>query len=306
MRSLIIYILISLYICPTFCRADTPLSGIEWQAFWIKQKNEVEIPDSLLFGDQSAPIFRKEFRVKPGIREATLHITGLGYYEAYLNHEKIGDLQLDPAWTHYSKRIYYSTFNVTAALQKKEEHCLGVMAGNGWYNPLPMPMWGRINLREHLPVGDPCFIAQLHLEYENGDREIILSDDQWKVSESDVRRNNVYLGEVIDRRLDPGRWASYGYNDSNWQYAVIDLSPKGELLPQPQPPIRITEQIRPAGVFKKRPRQLYSRYGDKLCRKHPHTASGRKRRQYNSHLRGTTLSGWLTQFYDQHCRTDKR
>jgi alpha-L-rhamnosidase len=54
---------------------------------------------------------------------------------------------LDPAWTDYTKKIYYSEYDVTSLI-KNGENCLGVSLGNGFYNPLPLKMWGRINLRK--------------------------------------------------------------------------------------------------------------------------------------------------------------
>ena len=38
---------------------------------------------------------------------ARLYVSGLGYYEASLNGERVGDHVLDPGWTMYGKRVYY-------------------------------------------------------------------------------------------------------------------------------------------------------------------------------------------------------
>ena len=51
--------------------------------------------------------------------------------------------------------------------------------GNGWYNPLPIKMFGR-NFREHLPIGQPQFIARLNINYTDGTTQTIVSDESGK------------------------------------------------------------------------------------------------------------------------------
>ncbi len=51
-----------------------------------------------------APLFRKEFNVKGKVTSAVAYVTGLGYFELYLNGEKVGDDLLVPNQTNYGKR----------------------------------------------------------------------------------------------------------------------------------------------------------------------------------------------------------
>ena len=37
------------------------------------------------------------------------------------------------------------------------------MLGNGWYNPMPIRLFQRWNLRDYLTVGKPCLKAQLRI-----------------------------------------------------------------------------------------------------------------------------------------------
>ena len=94
-------------------------------------------------------MFRKSFPVKGSVKKARLYISGLGYYLSYINGKRIGDHELDTGWTDYVDRVYYSTYDVTELIQNGD-NCLGVMVGNGWYNPLPLKMWGGKNIREAL------------------------------------------------------------------------------------------------------------------------------------------------------------
>ena len=99
-----------------------------------------------------------------------LYITAAGYYKASLNGKQVGKNALDPAWTDYSKRIYYTSYDVTSMLEDGD-NCLGVSLGNGFYNPLPLRKWGRRNLRNDLTVGKPAFLAIMIIYYDNGETE---------------------------------------------------------------------------------------------------------------------------------------
>ena len=85
------------------CLANTENSPFR-DAAWIGEVVVDLIPDSLMYGDHPAPLFRKEFFVKRDLQSATLYITAAGYYRAFINGEDIGMNYLDPAWTDYSKK----------------------------------------------------------------------------------------------------------------------------------------------------------------------------------------------------------
>jgi alpha-L-rhamnosidase len=222
------------------------LNHNDWKAKWINDGKRNPVIDADFYKFDPAPLFRKEFNLTKPVKNARLYISGLGYYEATLNGKRIGDHLLDPGWTNYSKRIYYSTYEITGQLQKK--NCFGVTLGNGWYNPLPLRMWGRKNLREHLPVGRPRFIAQLDITYEDDSAESITSDENWKVTAGPILRNNIYLGEIYDGRKDIPGWDTHGFNDSAWAKASLVSGPGGKMVSQPTAPIRERATIKPVKI----------------------------------------------------------
>ncbi len=223
------------------------LDDADWQAQWINDGKTDPNNDEDFYKDDPAPLFRKTFDLSKKVMKARLYITGLGYYEARLNGSRIGDHALDPTWTAYSKRVFYSTYDVTEQLQDGA-NCLAVMLGNGWYNPLPLRMWGHLNLRQHLTVGRPRFIAQLEIELADGTRQTITTDEHWKVTEGPLRRNSIYLGEVYDAREEVPNWDRPDGDDTNWGQAVMAKGPIGALLAQPLPPIRVTTTLKPVKI----------------------------------------------------------
>ncbi|MEN6407816.1 MAG: family 78 glycoside hydrolase catalytic domain [Thermoguttaceae bacterium] len=220
------------------------LDPSDWEARWINDGRAT--PDQVgdFFRDDPAPLFRKEFPIDKPVRSARLYVTGLGYYAARLNGADVGDRLLDPGWTDYEKRVFYSTYDVTSRIVQGR-NCLGLVAGNGWYNPLPMKMFGRFNLRNYLTVGRPRVLAQLEIELADGTRQIIATDDTWKTAPGPILRNNIYLGEVYDARRELPGWDRPGLKDAAWTPAKFALESVGLLQAQPQPPIVATGKLKP-------------------------------------------------------------
>ena len=219
----------------------------DWKGKWITDGMEFPKNDEGFYEIIPSPLFRKSFTVNKEVKRASLFISGLGYYEAFLNGEKVGDHWLDPGWTQYAKTVYYSAYDVTPQIQKGE-NAIGAMLGNGWYNPLPMKMFGRWNLREYLTIGKPKLLAQLEIEYTDGSRERVVTDEGWKVTEGPVVKNNVYLGEWYDARLEKEGWKKAGYNDKKWQKVRQAEAPAGELSWQYIPAIKKTKTLVPKTI----------------------------------------------------------
>ncbi len=224
----------------------------EWMADWINAGDKIPENEEDFYKDHPAPLFRRDFTVDKQVDRARLYISGLGYYEATLNGKRVGDHMLDPGWTTYSKRVLYSTYDVSDLMQTGG-NCLGVMVGNGWYNPLPMKMWGVYNLRDHLTIGQPRFIARLTIRYTDGTTSTIVTGKEWKTHAGPVMRNNIYLGEVYDARREIEEWNIYGFDDSGWRHAEVASDAVGELQAQRQPPVRITGKLNPVQLTEPEP-----------------------------------------------------
>lgn len=222
-------------------------SASDWKAKWIGDGSVPPENDEGFYEKIPVPLFRKTFEVEHDVMGARLYISGIGYYEAYLNGGKMGDHMLDPGWTNYGKTTYYTVYDIKDLLNVGD-NAVGVMLGNGWYNPLPMQLFGRWNLREILTIGQPKLIAQIHVKYKNGKEAIVTSDETWKTAPGPIMKNNIYLGEMYDARFEKVGWTGTGYNDAEWKRASVTTAPGGELKYQFIPPIKQTKTIRPVAI----------------------------------------------------------
>lgn len=126
--------------------------------------------------------------------QASLHVAVLGYARIWLNGTRVGSAELLGDWTNYAKLVYYDTFDVTGLLREGTNE-FAIELGNGWYNPSPLTMFGKYNLRARLAeVGTPAVLVSLDIDGEM----LVSSDETWTYSEGPLLFNNVYLGETWD------------------------------------------------------------------------------------------------------------
>ncbi|MEO8764022.1 MAG: family 78 glycoside hydrolase catalytic domain [Ginsengibacter sp.] len=218
------------------------LLASDWQAKWIGDGRKNPEKDEDYYKEDRMPLIRKEFVVPKKIAQARLYISGLGYYEMFLNGQKIGDHVLDPGFTTYKKQVMYVVYDITPSLHNGR-NVAGIMLGSGWWNPLPMKIFGRFDLRKIQETGRPCVKAEIHLKYSDGTSENIVTDEKWETAPGPITQNNVYLGEKYDARLEQKNWNKADANKDSWRNAVIVNGPSGILTVQMQPAIKITKVI---------------------------------------------------------------
>ncbi len=210
------------------------LNAEDWQAEWIgvPWQGEDAIPrpsrprripgssiePSLIPGEipPPAPMLRKEFKISGEIKSARAYVTGLGFFELYMNGQKVGEDVLVPNVTLYGKRddlgsigvlirdnfreyrVMYLAYDVKDLLEQGD-NVIGTLLGNGFYNPASYWCQG---------YGTPRFLGQLHIIYEDGTEQVIGSDESWKASKSPILMDMVYDGEHYDARLEQNGWSA--------------------------------------------------------------------------------------------------
>jgi len=207
------------------------LNESDWEGEWIGTDASI-----------SAPLLRKDFEIDKEVKTARAYIAGLGWYELYINGQRVGDHVLDPATTGYEKRVLYVTYDVTEML-KSGQNALGVMLGNGWYSEP-----GRNRYSD-----SPRLLMQVNVEFTDGSVINVSTNRTWKASEGPITRNDLYCGETYNAMLEKPGWDAAGYDDSGWGHAVNRGNPGGELRSQLLPPIKVNETIEPVKLTNPKP-----------------------------------------------------
>lgn len=192
-------------------------AGIQVKMNAVPDESAKEFQRDRLEELQPAPMFRRAFTVRPGLKRAVLHYCGLGLAEMSVNGVRIGDHTWDPAFTDYEKRAMYLTADITGKL-KPGANALGAVVGDGWYGQ----SIGFSGLTRSWRYGDPGLIAQLELVYEDGTREQVVTDGSWQCTlNGPIVKNGVWCGEFYDAGKEMPGWNTAAFApDAGWKSAV--------------------------------------------------------------------------------------
>ena len=195
----------------------------DWQGKWIGAEKGI-----------SSPLLRREFEITKKVKRARVYVSGLGWSELYLNGKKVGDNVLDPATSEYHKHTLYVTHDVTDLLSSGD-NAIGVMLGNGWYCEPEYPVYG----------DSPRLLLQMNVEFRDGSKMSVVSDESWKTTAGPITHNDFWRGEVYGARRKRLGWTKAGYDDSNWNKALLKSSPGGRMVSQVMPAIKVVKTIAP-------------------------------------------------------------
>ena len=194
----------------------------DWNAEWITYDYSPDAP---------LPVFKKIIRLEKAVQieSARLHISAPGFYEAYINGEKIGDNVLDPGQTNFDDYTFYTAYDIEVNSINKP-FILGIMLGNGWYNQ--NVVWGK-----KMIYGQPVLIAQMVIQFKDGTSVKIGTDESWLWKPGPITFSNVYAGETYNANLEVGDWFDI-VSTASWDNALLSDHHPGELLEQYAEPIQ--------------------------------------------------------------------
>jgi len=196
----------------------------------------------------AASYFRNELAIDKKVENAQVYICGLGYYELFLNGEKVGDHVLDPAPSNYDKQAYYVNYDITEAL-KSGKNAFGIILGNGFYGQ--DISWKRDPESEKdMAYGPPTVKCLVKLKYTDGSTKDFYTDEQWKEATGPIVFNNIYGGDTYDANFELGNWTSVGFNDTTWGNAKIASPKLRTISAQQMPAIKKLKELDPTRVFK--------------------------------------------------------
>ena len=215
------------------------MSASDWKASWITDEYDTDYEPS--------PMFRKDFELHKEISSARCYISGLGYYELFLNGKKVSNNMLDPGFTDYGKRVLYATHDISDML-KQGNNAVGVQLGNGWYNEQTPTVW---NFHRAPWRNRPRMVCEIHVCYTDGSSDVVLSDESWTTSTGAILFDNIHVGVTYDARKEQPGWNATGFDDSKWQKPLLTECPAPIMEAMKMPPISFSELVTPVAVTKK-------------------------------------------------------
>ena len=210
------------------------LDSVQWPAKWIQMAeptNGKPIP---------SPMFRKEFNLAKPLKKARLYITSHGLYDARINGQRVTEDRFTPGWTSFHKRLQYQVYDVVNLL-KQGENAAFVTLGDGWFRG-----YLEFNNKRNIYGKELALLYQLEVEYTDGTKQTLVSDNSWKHSiDGPVRFSDIYNGETYDARKENITMFNTGYNDASWENVKEVNHNKTQLIASNSVPVKKQQVFMP-------------------------------------------------------------
>ena len=201
----------------------------DWSAAWVSTGAEAGAA-----GHRPAYRLRGEITVDEPVVRARLYATAHGIYELFLDGQRVGTDELTPGYTEYASRTQVQTYDVTALLAPGS-HVVEALLADGWYRG----QVGMLNAHDQWGT-ETAFLAQLHLEHEDGTTTVVGTDETWRWATSHITETDLIEGQHEDRRLLA--------DEPVWSPVVVSERGYDALVCSPAPPVRPVEELRPVSV----------------------------------------------------------
>ncbi|MBE0652553.1 MAG: family 78 glycoside hydrolase catalytic domain [Bacteroidales bacterium] len=209
-----------------------PLTPTDWNADWISSAKDED--------PRNFPWLRKTIHLQELPHKAYAHINMYGYFELYINGEKVGDDILSPSVSDYSKQSLYVTLDITPYL-REGQNVMGLWIAHGWYRKDEIGYYG---VTEDRPVARALF----EFREMDGKSDFHATDRTWKYhlsnrSYSGSWRWGHFGGErVLPGKMIPG-WSMPEMDDSDWKQVDNYKLPSVPVVAQRNNPTRIMDTL---------------------------------------------------------------
>lgn len=190
----------------------------------------------------SAPLLRRVVSLDKAPENASLIITGLGFYRLFINGLEITKGHLSPYITDPGLIVAFDKYDIAPYLSEGD-NVIGVMLGSGFR----APVGGNSMVMESLARGDMLCAMVCDI-----DGEIFEADENFRVHTSPIVMNDLRIGEHYDARLEKetAGWTLPNFDDSAWGFAKLADPPRGEQRICKAPPIKVRYTLTPVKIWR--------------------------------------------------------
>ncbi len=193
-----------------------------------------------------SPLFRKSFSVSKAVGKCTVAIGGLGFYDIFINGEKITKGIIAPYVSNPDHIVYFDEYDVTRYLCEGK-NVLGIQLGNGMQNCPGGEIW---DFEKASFRGAPRVAFSIETEYSDGTVEVIEADKSVKTAPSPIIFDDLRCGCFYDARNEIPNWSEIDFCDDKWDNALIAETPRGERRICEAEPVVPLKHIRPVSIRK--------------------------------------------------------
>lgn len=228
-----------------------------WKAKWISLPKSRKIPDRPPLDEEgnAMPIqleeipmtpayqVRRDFSIEKKVRRAQIYVTSHGIYQVLIDGKRVGANELAPEHTQYRVQLLYQRYEVEDYLTVGV-HTIGILLADGWYS-------GRIGF-----AGDDCqygntlaVLLQMQIEYEDGSKDWIGTDDKFQYSISAYAYADLFVGEKYDARLFNKDFFLPGFQGEGLLNTKVLNEGYGNLKAQASNHIKVIEEITAVDIW---------------------------------------------------------
>lgn len=192
----------------------------------------------------AAPYLRRVFDIEKEIKSAKMQICGLGFYELHINGTDITKGYLAPYRSNHDHYVYVDEYELTPRLLPGK-NVIAILLGNGMQNAQGGSIW---EFDQASWRSAPQVSFELHLEYQDGETEVIPSDTLTRVHESPIIFDDLHLGEYYDASAKIENWDMPDYDDSQWANARQTVAPRGKARISEAEPLKVHRELTPISI----------------------------------------------------------
>lgn len=191
-----------------------------------------------------APLFRKSFNLSKSPDSAEILICGLGFYDLFVNGNKITKGHLAPYISNSDHICYYDSYDLKKYLIVGE-NVIGVMLGDG-HQVGKTSVW---DFKDNVMNSAP--LLALSAEIVCGDEKIAFEADDFVCKKGPIIFNDLRSGEFYDARLYEKDWDSPNFKEVGWHKPLCGVyTPRGEARICNAEPIKVYREIKPVSITK--------------------------------------------------------
>lgn len=201
----------------------------------------------------AAPYIRKAFTA-PACEKAELLVSGLGFYDIYLNGERFTKGLLAPYISNPDDIVYYDLYDVTSLI-KEGENCVGLLLGNGMLNAPGGRVW---DFDTAVFRGAPRFTMSICYTFADGTTATVEADGSFRCHASPLTFDDLRSGNFYDARLEIKDWCSPDFDDTAWDFVFPAETPRGEKRICTADPILPDKELSPVSVTPAKIDKIYN------------------------------------------------